>query len=504
MEEELACNAYVFPPGAFPEFRWKNALLVENEIGTAALSVSFLNSEFKTVHAAERPGRYGAVIEATTADGSRIRRYVTLYCAPVEFDDYSKEVPVTLEPLRQYGISDAQWKHYGTQKERYSFGSLKLFPAHDPDAAVLLAGLSEIDTSNNVFDTPRIRDRQWWITAKRVMSGEKNPLKQLQPLTSARNTSIIVPATQEFIRAQYDSASLSRLRSVSKEWADKSGLPHVVVIVHKGKVILHEAFGNDASGTPLSTGSVQWMASITKLLSGVLMMQFVDQGTVALDSPVSAYLPELKQSGRKEMTIRNLFDHTTGLQFAKDWASDWNMSLENQIAQVLPYSKVESAFSYNRVGYAVAGKVIERLTGKPVPYLFQERIFGPLGMKSAYADNTYGGLYCTAQDLAAFGQMLLNGGEYNGVRILSSEAVAAMQPRKLPVGDRLWGIGTSSYNEYGLSPSAFGHGAASGTTFRIDPANELVIISARNRTGKQHHEFEKAFIQHCMTLINRK
>lgn len=504
MEEELTCNAYVFPPGAFPEFRWKNALLVENLIGNVPLSVRFLNTQYQEVQSAVMPGRYGAVIEGTTAEGFRIRRFVTLYCAPVEFDDYSKDVPLSMELLQQYGISKDRWLQYTAQKERFSFGSLKLFPAQDPDAAIFLAGLADLEPSRSTFDTPRIRDRQWWIAAKRILDGKKEILKQLQSLASSGTTSTIVPASQEFIRSQYDTVSLQRFRAVSKEWADKSGVPHVVVIAHKGKIILHEAFGNDTARVLVTTRSVQWMASITKLLTGVLMMQFVDQGFVDLDSPVSAYLPELKQHDRKEMTIRNLFDHTTGLQFAKDWASDWNVSLENQIAQVLPSSKVESAFSYNRVGYAIAGKVIERLTGKPVPYLFQERIFGPLGMKSAYADNTYGGLYCEAIDLATFGQMLLKGGEYNGVRILSNEAVAAMQPRKLPVGDRLWGIGTSSYNEYGLSPSTFGHGAASGTTFRIDPANELIIISARNRTGSQHHEYEKSFIQQCMSLINRK
>ncbi|NUN68871.1 MAG: serine hydrolase [Bacteroidetes bacterium] len=504
MEEELTCNAYVFPPGVFPEFRWKNALLVENLIGYVPLRVRFLNAQFQEVQSAVTPGRYGAVIEGTTTDGFRIRRFVTLYCAPAEFDDYSKDVPVSMEMLQQYGISKDRWFLYTAQKERFSFGSLKLFPAQDPDAAVFLAGLAEVDLEQYSFDTPRIRDRQWWITAKRTLDGDAEPLKQLPPIAVSRSSTGIASSSQEVIRPRYDSASLQRLRSISREWADKSGVPHVVVIWHKGNIIEYRAFGSNGSGTPITIRSVQWMASITKLLTGVLMMQFVDQGIVALDSPVSAYLPELKQHDRKEMTIRNLFDHTTGLQFAKDWASDWNNALENQIAQVLPYSRVESAFSYNRVGYAIAGKVIERLTGKPVPYLFQERIFGPLGMKSAYADNTYGGLYCEAIHLAALGHMLLYGGEYDGVRILSSEAVAAMQPQRLPVGDRQWGIGTSSYNEYGLSPSAYGHGAASGTVFRIDPANELIIISARSRTGAQHHEYEKAFIQQCMALINRK
>ncbi|MGE5681251.1 MAG: serine hydrolase, partial [Bacillota bacterium] len=123
-----------------------------------------------------------------------------------------------------------------------------------------------------------------------------------------------------------------------------------------------------------------------------------------------------------------------------------------------------------------------------------------LGMKSAYSDNSYGGLYCTARDLARFGQFLLNRGTFNGIRFFSEETFKKMLPQKLVTGNE-WGIGISPMNKYGLSPSVFGHGAASGSVFRVDPENDLIIISARNRPGKFYKEFEKSFIESCIKII---
>ena len=147
---------------------------------------------------------------------------------------------------------------------------------------------------------------------------------------------------------------------------------------------------------------------------------------------------------------------------------------------------------------------MERLTGRTVPALFSEHIFTPLGMSSAVAENTYGGLYCTAEDLAKFSQMLLQKGTYNGYRSFSEQTFESMLPEKLPVGDRRWGIGTSPMDENGLSDAAFGHGAASGSVLRIDPKNELIIISARNSVGRYHGEYERALIRACVALIKQE
>jgi hypothetical protein len=500
MDEELVCDSYVFPVGDFPEFHWKNEILVENELGKFPINVTYYDKDFHKVSTADKPGRYGAVIEGVTLNGFIIKRYVTLFCSNVEFDDYSNNVPVTINRMTEYGISDEAWKEYSNNSERYSFGSLKYFPKNNPDAAIFLAGLDDIDNYQNKYDSPRIRDRQWWITLKAKLDGKNditNPLL-IPKKIDIRNFPFIKDSIQ--LESSYSDVQLNKIKNLCADWAKIGETPNVTLIGHKGKIIFYEAFGLEENGKPIYKDSKIWMASITKLLTGVLMMQFVEQGLVDLDDPVSKYFNEFDDNNK--LTIRNLFNHTSGLDFAGEWASDWNVSLENQVAQILPLVEVGKHFSYHRVGYALAGKIIEKITGKAVPYLFQENIFSPLSMNTAYSENTYGGLYCTSLDLARLGQMLLNKGTYNGYKLFSQKTFEKMLPEKLNVGDREWGIGTSRMSGNGLSENAFGHGAASGSVFIIDPQKDLIIISARNKPGKSHSDFENLLIKLCTELVN--
>lgn len=504
MDEELVSGRYVFPPGEFPKFRWKNELRVENEVGKYSLKTTFYNRTFREVAVADSAGRYGAVIECSTAAGYIVKRYVTLYCSEAEFDDYSSNIPIRMNRLAQYGISKEQWGSYERDFESFSFGDMKMYPLNSPDAAVFLAGLRELPIHRTTAETPRVMDRQWWITMKAKLDGSASRIVDVKHRTDASriHSSSLIDSSSSSAIAKRD--AVEQLRTICRSWNEKGGVPHVTLVVHKGKIIFFEAFGNDAAGAPITKESKLWMASITKLLSGTLMMKFVDQGLVDLDAPVSRYLPELGSENGNRLTVRHLFTHLSGLHIAGEWASDWNMSLENQIGQLLPTVEVGKTFSYHRVGYALAGKIMERMTGRTVPALFSEHIFTPLGMSSAVAENTYGGLYCTAEDLAKFSQMLLQKGTYNGYRSFSEQTFESMLPEKLPVGDRRWGIGTSPMDENGLSDAAFGHGAASGSVLRIDPKNELIIISARNSVGRYHGEYERALIRACVALIKQE
>ena len=98
--------------------------------------------------------------------------------------------------------------------------------------------------------------------------------------------------------------------------------------------------------------------------------------------------------------------------------------------------------------------------------------------------------------------MLLNKGTYNGYKLFSQKTFEKMLPEKLNVDDREWGIGTSRMSGNGLSENAYGHGAASGSVFIIDPQKDLIIISARNKPGKSHNDFEKSLIKLCTELVN--
>ncbi len=494
LQEQLECEQYIFPPGELPTIWWKNPEAVQNEMGKFSLNVSYYDSEQRRVSRAEKPGRYAAVVEGQLPSGFTIRRFITLYCSPVEFDDYSENIPIKFNPLKDYGITESQWRLYEQTENRFAFGSMKMFPLHDADAAIFLAGLSEIDSAANITDTPRLRDRQWWIEFKQTLHRKEKTLLVLPKRVS--ETSVLLdekPAST----SRFTQKHLKDIRSICRDWADESVVPHVTLVAHKGKIVLHEAFNPKVGDKQVNLDSHLWMASITKLLTGVLMMEFVDQGLVELDAPVAKYLPELSQTSGNNLTVRQLFTHTTGLEWAGEWASDWNPALENYVAQALPFADVGKKFSYNRAGYAIAGKVMERITGRAIPYLFRDHLFSPLGMKSAYADNTYGGLYCSTLDLARLGQMLLNRGTYDGYRFFSEDSYHHMLPAQLPGIDRRWGIGTSPMEGHGLSSEAFGHLAASGSVFRIDPKNEIIIISARNKVSENQKALEQRLIEAC-------
>lgn len=502
LEEQLECDRYVFPPGEFPEVRWKRPAMVDNEMGRFALKVAHYDKNMQPVSRAEKTGRYAAVVEGVLPSGFTIRRFLTLYCAPVEFDDYSENVPIKFNPLKDYGISEAKWQLYEQSENRFAFGTMKMIPRHDADAAVFLAGLSEIDSVGRLTDTPRLRDRQWWTTFKQTIYGKgAAPLS----LPKKENETSLLLDENPAATSPFTPKHIAQIREICSAWANETDVPHVTAIVHKGRLILHEVFNTKTRASQLSVNSPLWMASITKPLTGVLMMEFVDQGLIELDAPIEKYLPELSSSVRSKLTVRHLFTHTAGLDgWAGEWASDWNPALENQVAQVLPFIKVGEKFSYHRAGYAIAGKVMERITGRAVPYLFQDYLFAPMGMKSAYADNTYGGLYCTAMDLARLGQMLLNRGTYNGYRFFSEESYRQLLPTKLHGIERQWGIGTSPMGGHGLSGEAFGHAAASGALFRVDPQNDLIIISARNKVSRTQEEFEKRLIEACTAPLRRE
>ena len=185
------------------------------------------------------------------------------------------------------------------------------------------------------------------------------------------------------------------------------------------------------------------------------------------------------------------------------------------------------------VGYPVIGAVIEDVTGKTLEEFYRERIFKPLGMKdtSFYLDEKklsrfsccyqpvpekgnwgmklydpaessrlkglgkycgaggdMGGLLSTAADYARFGQMLLNGGELDGVRILSRKSVEIMtsshtKKLNIPMLGEGFGFGMgvgvytgASHNPVLRSPGTFGWGGAAGTTFFADPKEKLLAL----------------------------
>jgi len=188
-------------------------------------------------------------------------------------------------------------------------------------------------------------------------------------------------------------------------------------------------------------------------------------------------------------------------------------------------------FRYASSGFAILGRIIEVVSGKPYEQFVKERVFDPLGMRDSFffipddrrarVASVYRkqdgklekwreideytrhakysapefGMYSTAEDLAAFCQMMLNGGTFRGRRVLSRMSVAAMTANhtmniksavtQRPAYNGLgWGLSGDPIDDFPLtSPGSYGHNGAFGSLIWIDPKEGLVRIFLEQLLG---------------------
>lgn len=204
-------------------------------------------------------------------------------------------------------------------------------------------------------------------------------------------------------------------------------------------VIYGEVIGSYRVSAPLP------IASATKWLSTAAILTLVDDGSLRLDDPVSWYLPQMSDE-KAAITMRQLLACTSGLPSRVPWLKSPKASLEQSVDAIAGVDLVATPgaeFIYGGVGFQVAGRVAEIVTGKPWYRLFRERIRDPLQMHdtsygiydrrngrfyAAQRSNPHigGGVKTTLQDYANLLQMFLDDGVFEGQRILSPQSVQEM------------------------------------------------------------------------------
>ncbi|HEY9632047.1 MAG TPA: serine hydrolase domain-containing protein [Coleofasciculaceae cyanobacterium] len=209
----------------------------------------------------------------------------------------------------------------------------------------------------------------------------------------------------------------------------RNGLRGAVVLIAKNnRVIYEKAFGDYTVSTVVPT------ASATKWISASVIMTLVDDGKIALDDPISKYLPNF--TGKMgSITLRQLLSHTSGLPGNNRCLANPSITLADcvdRIAQVGLLSDPGTEFRYGGVSYQVAGRVAEVVSGKSWDALFEEKIRTPLNMvNTSYGETNNpriaGGASSTVEDYANLLQIHLNGGVFNGKRVLSAASVEEMQ-----------------------------------------------------------------------------
>lgn len=326
---------------------------------------------------------------------------------------------------------------------------------------------------------------------------------------------------------------LDRAASLLEAHVGHDGLGAASILVARhGIVVLHKGFGHLSSqpgAAAVAPDSVYIVASITKPVTATAVMTLVERGLISLSDPVSHYIPEFRGGDKNKVLVGDLLKHTSGMP---DMLPE-NVELRRAHASMEEFVKHAIAtpllfapgteFRYQSMGVLLAAEIVQRISGMAIREYDRQRIFEPLEMRhsqlgadglrladtvqvwtegdpkdaeswgpnSVYWRNfgaPWGGLHTTTGDLAILLQTFLNGGVYNGRRILSPAAVREMRADQNGKLNAPWGIGwalgrSKVWNEFGdlVSPKAFGHAGATGTVAWADPETGLLCVVLTNR-----------------------
>ena len=356
------------------------------------------------------------------------------------------------------------------------------------------------------------------------------------------------------------SARLARAAEIIRADVERRLIPGAVLLIARfGRVGYAEAFGyrDREAAAPMALDAIFRIASMTKPLTSVAAMMLSEEGSLEIAAPVANYLPEFaamtvgaeRRKAERTMTVQDLLRHTSGLTYAAFgdspvqmiWRDANLMDEAETIAQTvqklgrLPLMfEPGTAWEYS-MSTDVLGRVVEVVSGKSLADFFAERICGPLGMTDTgfaatgerakrvaepQVDQAVGqrppmrnvaspgsrhsgggGAVGTAADYVRFCQMLLNGGELDGVRLLAPKTVAHMASDHLPPGcgygdtarprfgalapvpemGHGFGLGFAVRTAQGRSPvpgsvGDYFWGGVYGTYFWIDPQEQLIAV----------------------------
>lgn len=310
---------------------------------------------------------------------------------------------------------------------------------------------------------------------------------------------------------------------------EQGRLPGAVLIIgHNGQIVYRKAYGKRALiPTPetMTADTIFDIASLTKVVATTpSLMKLFEQGKFRLNDKITEYIPEF-QGGHSDITIRNLFTHFSGLAPDVPLDKPWTgyQTGIHLATTTKPQGPPLVRFVYSDINFILLGELVHRLSGQMVSDYARQNIFLPLGMKETQfqppaafvpriapterlnggaplrgvvhdptARNMGGvaghaGVFSTADDLARYAQMMLNGGELDGVRLFSPLTIKKFtEPQTPPDQPILRGLGWDidsplSGNRGELFPiGSYGHTGFTGTSMWIDPSSQSFVILLAN------------------------
>jgi len=310
--------------------------------------------------------------------------------------------------------------------------------------------------------------------------------------------------------------------------ADRAAPGAAIAVGRSGRIVASKGYGRTdwAQGAPAVTDSTLYdLASLTKVVATTTAAMILEEeGRLDLDRAVAHYLPGFNAPDKAAITPRMLLAHNSGMSsyhvlYREAKGREEYLKAINARPLAHPPGTRTEYIDWNLI---VLQLVIERVTGEPLDGFLRKRVFEPLGMRDTrfnppeslrpriaptevqafrggqvwgvvHDENAWSlggvaghaGLFSSARDLAVFATMMLNGGEYGGVRILRPETISRWTRRQNPgTSSRALGWDTpypgSSAGRY-FSPTSFGHTGFTGTSIWMDPVNGVFVVLLTNR-----------------------
>jgi CubicO group peptidase (beta-lactamase class C family) len=353
----------------------------------------------------------------------------------------------------------------------------------------------------------------------RVAAAAPPPIKYVPPEVGLNNSGL-------------DTAIAGKLDKIVKTAIEEAVAPGVTIAVGRnGHIAYMKGYGyidwNQPGSPKADTNTLYDLASLTKVIATTTLAMILEEtGQLDISRTVVSYLPEFNSPEKAQITVKQILTHSGGLEAGANiyaTARGREQYLYQINARPLEYAP-GSNMIYSDWDMILLQLVMERITGKTLDVLANEKIFRPLGMidtqfqppialrpriaptqvdearggllwGTVHDENAWAiggvaghaGLFSTAKDLALFSMMILNGGEgANGVRIVKPATIARWTARQGKESTRALGWdspeGGSSAGQF-FSPWSFGHTGFTGTSIWIDPEKDLFVVVLTNRVN---------------------
>jgi CubicO group peptidase (beta-lactamase class C family) len=341
-----------------------------------------------------------------------------------------------------------------------------------------------------------------------------------------------------------DPARFPQIDAAMNEAVAAHKLPGAVLHIEHDGAIYEQAYGRlsyEPDARAVNVHTLFDAASLSKVLSTApSVLKLAEQGRIDLDARLITYFPECANGGKETITIRHLLTHSSGLPSGLPSKPAWHgdaAAHELACKQVVTHPP-GTFFRYSDINYVLLGQLVQKVSGMPLNEFARTRIYEPLkmldtgylplqrlggaaliaptqkgreGPDTAHGDLAPGqllqgvvhdptarrmdgvagsaGVFTTAHDVARYARMLLQGGELDGVRVLSPESVRLMTTAQSPAGiDALRGLGMDINSPYAVRPrgtvfpiGSYGHTGFTGCILWIDPQSRAFYVLLSNR-----------------------